>query len=232
MSVWDYYEKRKEEIHNKYPDLCNQCINIIENLWLIEHGMNKKIKLLTEEFPPVKTFNLTFFYRNMSYVISAYKLAEQGLVNPARNVTRTIYEQILRSILFLYYPDEAKLWHDYLKTNDALLLKEIRKRKYWNFHYMTSKLYKGNSYEQHHKFYEEISRYAHPHVRAAFDDIYRLRGIEDTMRGILGLTFNVIEVMQQTFSEYIDEDLNTLCEDTKIMIGSHLGEIILFRPNK
>jgi hypothetical protein len=133
--------------------------------------------------------------------------------------------------LFLNYPEEAILWQKYWDTNNPLLLKEIRKKKYWSFDYMIDKLYIRDLKDSHYNFYEEISRYAHPHVRAALSDIYKIEGIEDTIRGLLGLSFSTIEIMQQTFPEFIEGELNNLCEDTKNMIGSHLGEIIKFEPN-
>lgn len=41
-NVWQHYLNRKEQIHDKYPDICNQCENVIDNLWLILGGLNKK----------------------------------------------------------------------------------------------------------------------------------------------------------------------------------------------
>lgn len=230
-NVWQHYLKRKETIHKKYPDICNQCESVIENLWLILGGLNKKFLTISKELSIEKQFILSFIFRNICYIISAYKLTEEGLVNPARNIIRTIYEQILRSILFLKYPEEAKLWNNYWITKTPALLDEIKKKKYWSFNYMVDKLYSGDRKKAHQDFYEEISRYAHPHVRAALTDIYKIEGIEDTSRGILGFSFTNIDIILQTFPELIDDTLNELCEETKEMIGSPLGEIIQFKPN-
>lgn len=232
MDVWEHYQKRREKIHKKYPDLCNQCKNTIENLWLIVIGIHIKLKEHGKKLPPEKSFNLTFFYRNTSYLISAYKLAEEGLVNPARNILRTVYEQILRSILFTKYPDEAELWINYWETKNTKLEKEIKKRGYWSAKYMRNKLYAGKMNTMHEEFYDEISRYAHPHVRAALDDIYVIRKVDDVMKGILDLSYTVVNILPRTFPNLIDEELHSICEDTKELIGSYLSEVSSFTPNK
>jgi len=236
MIVWDYYTEKKQRIAKSLPDLLQQCETVLENIWVI---LGTLIETLLKEGKPlssVEKFNLIFFQRNVAYLISAHMLAEQGLVNPARNVTRTIYEHILRSHLFLYDPDEAELWNDYYQEPDSekveIIRKEIRRRRYWNPKYMTDKMYQGSVLEQHNKFYEIISWFSHPHIKSTLSDYEKITEVEDTLRGILGLSYNTIEVMEETLYGMYGADIDELCRVTKQFVGAYLGDIPVFRPNK
>lgn len=237
MIVWDFYSKKKQRISEAFPDLLQQCETVLENLWII---LDTLIEILTKEgkpLSPVEKFNLIFFQRNVSYLISAHILAEQGLVNPARNVTRTIYEQILRSHLFLYDPNEAELWNDYYHQTPESedfenIRREIKRRRYWNHRYMKDKMYEGSVLEQHEKFYETISWFSYPHIKSTISDYEKITEVEDTLRGILGLSYNTIEVMEETLNEMHGVDINELCRLSKRLVGAYLGEIPVFRPNK
>ena len=236
MIVWDYYSKKKQRIAEAFPDILQQCETVLENLWLIMFALVETLKKEGKRLSPVQTFNLIFFQRNIAYLISAYKLAEQGLVNPTRNVTRTIYEQILRSHLFLHDPDEAKLWDDYYQLPDGedveTIRREIRRRRYWNHGYMKEKMYEGSVLEQHENFYEIISWFSHPHIKSTISDYEKITEVEDTLRGILGLSHSTIDVMEETFNDIYGADIEDLCRVTKQFVGAYLGDIPVFRPNK
>jgi len=237
MIVWDFYKNKKQRIAEAFPDLLQQCEIVLENMWIT---MNTLFETLTNEgkiLSPVQKFNLIFFQRNIAYLISAYMLAEQGLINPARNVTRTIYEQILRSHLFLYDPDEAELWNDFYNQlpdgeDVETIREEIKRRRYWNHGYMKDKMYEGSVMEQHEKFYEAISWFSHPHIKSTVSDYDKITEVEDILRGILGLSYSTIEVMEETINEMYGVDINELCRHTKRLVGVYLGEIPVFRPNK
>ena len=97
---------------------------------------------------------------------------------------------------------------------------------------MKNKMYDGNIKEQHEKFYEAISWFSHPNVRSTVSDFNSIMEVEDTLRGILGLTFSVIEVMEETFREMYGLNINELFRDTKRLIGFQIEESIIFKPNK
>jgi len=237
MSVWDFYEQKAKDIENEYPDILTSTRIIIENLWNIHNKMNVDINKHAiqnpKEFDPEKQFVLVYFIRNIYYLISAYILSSKGLINPARNVTRTVYEQILRSILFITVPEEAKLLYDYLETQKEDLRKAIANhpRRFWSFNYITDILYKDKKLEGHKNFYAEISRFSHPSINSLWSDFGDIILVEDALRGIQGLTYNALDVFQMLFSQIISLDLKRLIDQTKFMIGIHLKEIEDFKPN-
>ncbi len=83
MIVWDYYSKKKQRIAEAFPDILQQCETVLENLWLIMFALVETLKKEGKRLSPVQTFNLIFFQRNIAYLISAYKLAEQGRYDEA-----------------------------------------------------------------------------------------------------------------------------------------------------
>ncbi|MBA7470693.1 hypothetical protein ES707_05980 [subsurface metagenome] len=211
------------------------CEAVLENLWLIFEKLKVEIKKLGDkggELPPVQQFNSIFFLRNIPYLISAFMLSEQGLVNPSRNIQRTIYEQILRSHLFLKYPDEADVWMQYWETMDDESEKLMKQKRWFGHAYMIDKLYEGKKKENIKAFYKIICGFAHPDIKSLWSDYDKIDGVPDTLNLILGLTYETILLLQKTFGAELSGDLHELCEDTKNIIGEFLGEIIDFVPNK
>lgn len=237
MSPWEFYEQKAKNIEKEYPDTLTNTQNIIENLWNIHNKMNVDITSHAiqdpNELDPENQFVLVYFVRNIYYLISAYMLSSKGLVNPARNITRTVYEQILRSILFITVPEEAKLLYDYLETQDEELRKEIvnHPRRFWSFKYITEIMYKDDKLEGHKNFYATISRFSHPSINSLWSDWRNITEVEDTLRGIQGLTYNALDIFQMLFSSILSLELNVLIRQTKSMIGIHLKEIEDFEPN-
>ena len=237
MSVWEFYEKKAKDIEIEYPDTLTNTQIIIENLWNIHDKMNvdmeKQAIQNPKELDPEKQFVLVYFIRNIYYLISAYVLSSKGLINPARNVTRTVYEQILRSIFFIAVPEEAKLLYDYIETMDEDLRKEIANhpRRFWSFNYIIEILYKDEKLKGHKDFYAAISRFSHPSINSLWSDYRNITEVEDTLRGIQGLTFNALAIFQMQFSSILSPELDVLIKQTKDMIGIHLKEIEDFKPN-
>lgn len=237
MSVWEFYEEKARNIEDEYPDTLTNTQNIIENLWNIHNKINIDITSHAiqdpNELDPENQFVLAYFIRNIYYLISAYILSSKGLVNPARNITRTVYEQILRSILFITVPEEAKLLYDYHETQDEELRKEIANhpRRFWSFKYITEIMYKDDKLRGHKNFYATISRFSHPSINSLWSDWRNITEVEDTLRGIQGLTYNALDIFQMQFSSILSLELNVLIRQTKNMIGIHLKEIEDFKPN-
>ena len=106
MSVWKFYDNKKGEIEKRYPELCSLCEGVLENLWLIYEKLNKELNDYAREhgeLPPVEQFNLIFFMRSIPYLISAFILAEQGLVNPSRNIS-PLFDVVVNCIIRLELP--------------------------------------------------------------------------------------------------------------------------------
>jgi len=234
MLVWEFYEEKKQRIEEKFPDICNICEQTLENIWLIYIKLKEELNRNGEEYgelPPVEQMNLLLSIRNIPYLISAFILAEKGLVSPSRNILRTVYEQILRIYLFLEFPDDASLWYNYWNNPDEF--ENDMKRKMWMKHkYMIDKLYKDSKKESVKEFYKNISRYAHPNIRSIWSDYANIKEVEDTLNGLLGSVFETVKLLQKTFGPKLSPELMNACEDIKRQIGEYLVEIFDLEPNK
>ncbi len=97
---WIFYENKEKEINDQHSDLILLCRNSLENLWIITAKLVFDLGSNLLDIDPNQHYILLYYHRNMTYLISAFKLTQQGLFNPARAVTRSVYENILRSHLF------------------------------------------------------------------------------------------------------------------------------------
>jgi len=243
MSVWEFYQERERECSRKFPDSLANCELAIENLWYIkiktDRDFDKKAKEIPKEWEPYKQYISLFFQRNISYLIASYKLTRQGLVNPSYCILRTVYEQILRSVFFYHFHDEAQLLYDFqneINSADPSKKEELRKKiastRYWNHQYMIDKLFKGEIKESHKQFYDTISWYSHPNIRSAFNDFYVTKSVDDLTKIIQDLCFNSMDIFQITFHTMLSQELNRFIEENKNLIGTNLKKIGVYKPNK
>lgn len=245
MSVWSFYKKLKKEYSGRFPDDLANCQVVIENLWTIKRFIDRDFVRYTkekhEELEPYEQYISLFFQRNISYLIASFKLTRQGLVNPSYCTLRTVYEQVLRSVLFYYFHDEAQLLYDFQNEVDKVdpaKKEELRKkissspRRYWSHQYMIDKLFEKEIKEGHKNYYETLSWYSHPTIKSAFNDFFVTKSVEDLTKVIQDLCFNSLGIFQKTFNKILNSESTRFIKDTQTIIGTHIKEVGVYEPNK
>jgi hypothetical protein len=242
MSVWEFYDDLRDKVTEENIEAISNCEIVFEEIWDLFNQIIDEINLETQQYGLLEAdeqFVYLYFIRNVAYLLSSYKLHSQGLMNPARNLQRTVYEQILRSHLFIKYPDEAQLLYNFVESEEGSnekeeYGKEIRKfpRSYWSVtRYMLPKLYDDESIQAQKTFYDIASRYSHPHFESLHTDFGVIENMEDDLKVLLLFSFSAIEVFHLLFKKKLTSSLNSKVDTLLTLIGSYVGQIIEFMPN-
>lgn len=188
----------------------------------------------SKELPPFQQFASIYFYRNNTYLQSAYLLASGAFCGPSRDLQRTVFETILRGYLFIVDNREAELMYHYIEGKIAKgELATLRKRNFWPFEYVVKMLYSKDRQKKHKTLFEGLSRFSHPSILSAFKDLeYSATEIEDCLNCTLCLSYGSIQMISEGFLNLLTLASKKKIKETLLEIADCQGEIALFEPNK
>ena len=172
--------------------------------------------------------------RNNHYLIAAYKLTSNCLINPAYLNLRVVFETILQIYLLHLTKNEADLV--YKKQLDILNKDE---QKDLNTNYGGLKpfkvrniLYSDKKRFQINESYKQLSNSAHPSIESAMNDFdYRDETVTDALHLTLALSCaNIIAIHETFFDKFIDKEITEI-SNTFDKIEKELGFRIDMVPN-
>lgn len=168
--------------------------------------------------------------RNNHYLIAAYKLTSNCLINPAYLNLRVVFETIAKMYLLHLTKKEADLL--YKKQLDMLSKDE---KKDLNKNYGGLKpfkvreiLYCGKMKEQIDKLYGNLSNSAHPSIVSANSDfIYRDDTVADALNLTLALSSANLIVIYETYFDKFNKEDNSEIKNTLDKIAEELGGVMI-----
>jgi hypothetical protein len=151
----DKYESVYVECGRRFPRDCKT----IESSIAFSFALQARLR--QEKLDEKKEFLLAFFYRNTVYLSASYHMARMGMLDPAGNNMRTIFETIIWQYAYLF---EDEYFQAFKKMNSLEHLKfaAIKKkgwsntkerelenlRRKFNFQKMMKKLYTKEYFER------------------------------------------------------------------------------------
>ena len=110
----------------------------------------------------------------------------------------------------------------------------LRERKYWPIRLMLGEMYTKKTRESARKLYGDVlSRSSHPSIRGAFIDIrYSPQTVKDCLNMILALSYGNIQMMAESFFDFLTDELKNKVKTTMRDIAEFQGEVAIFEPDK
>lgn len=174
-----------------------------------------------------------FYTRNCHYLAAAELLAKRGLVTSTLNNIRSSYESILMMYYLRCYPNEGRLISRLASSRRGNSVKnQLRVKQYYSHKHLLSSLYVGKRYRDLRRFYEEISKAAHPTLRSSSHDItYSPRMVSYALDGILILSYANITAFLESFGLVFDENEFKPVNESRTRILDALRFRPTFEPN-
>jgi hypothetical protein len=92
----DKYESVYSECGKRFPRECKTIESALAFSFALQGGMQR------EKLDEKKGFLLAFFYRSTVYLSAAYHMARMGMIDPAGNNLRAVFETIIWQYAYLY----------------------------------------------------------------------------------------------------------------------------------
>jgi hypothetical protein len=155
------------------------------------------------------------YERNCIYLISAYELCRCGLINPANVILRSIFEVVDQIYLMRLTSTESDLFlkmdlQDQIPLNSRDSEKIQKKYRRFSPAKVREILYEKNTKRLDvKKFYEIISKRAHPSVKSAYSSFTTNPDmLDDTLLGIISLGIaNLIAYWEAQFDVFTDYEV-------------------------
>jgi hypothetical protein len=228
--VWVDYLKNINKTINGSAILNQTCEDTIKAMNLIDAKLlNAVLKQWgRRKLPNDQIFVSIYFKRNISYLQSSYALASIGFIDPSLNLSRTVFETLLREYLYIVDPKEAE---EYFQVNGTKNEEAYYSQK--GVGYMRKKLYSEEMNTKLKMFYGVLCTYSHPDIRGAGLGYpnYSLTLINDNFKTILSLMYGNIQVLAECFSSFLDAELIEIVKTTLENIAFDTKHIPLFEPD-
>ena len=236
------FQARKELTSKNHTNKINIHKDTIELLFYLRDILNARIyedvKVSGQSFSGPKALIPILYDRNNHYLIAAYKLTSNCLINPAYLNLRVVFETIAKMYLLRLTEKEADLF--YKSQLNELSVSE-KKEFEGKFRWLGPKIIRNLLYSDEKKrlideFYEQISNSAHPSIKSAMIDFeYRDETVTDALDLTLALSCaNMIAIHETYFNKFNDDEvteiINTLDKIAK-ELGGVMIDIIPNNPN-
>jgi hypothetical protein len=236
------FQTRKELMFKNHTDEINIFRDTIELLFYLRDILNAMIyedtKVSGKPLSGPKALIPILYDRNNHYLIAAYKLTSNCLINPAYLNLRVVFETIAKIYLLHLTEKEADLFYksqlSELSVNEE---KEFKSKYRWlGPKQVRNILYSGRKKDQINDFYEQISNSAHPSIKSAMIDFdYRDETVTDALHLTLALSCaNMIAIHETYFDKFngeeVTEIINTLDKIAE-ELGGFMIDMIPNNPN-
>jgi len=105
--IWDKIEKNEAETIAMCP-IIDDVEVVLQNMWT-SVALSESIFEKTKPQRSSELFIMTYYLRNITYLVGSYQLAKQGYVIPSHNLQRTIIETLVKGYLFIVEEDISDL---------------------------------------------------------------------------------------------------------------------------
>ena len=228
------FQTRKELTLNNHVNKINIYKDAIELLFYLRDILNVKIyesaKSSGQPLSGPRALIPILYDRNNHYLIAAYKLTSNCLINPAYLNLRAVFEAIAQMYLLHLTEKEGNLFY---KSQLNELNKEEKKEFRYEFKWIGPKIVRNILYSDEKKhqidmFYKEISNSAHPSIKSAMNDFgYRDETVTDALDLILALSCANMIVINETFIDEFNEEVVIEIGNTLGIIGKELGGFMI-----
>ena len=172
--------------------------------------------------------------RNNHYLIAAYKLTSNCLINPAYLNLRVVFETIAKMYLLHLTEKEADLFYkSQLNEMSVNEKKEFEGTFKWlGPAKVRNILYSDEKKRRINESYTQLSNSAHPSIKSAMNDFdYRDETVTDALHLTLALSCaNIIAIHETFFDKFIDKEITEI-SNTFDKIEKELGFRIDMVPN-
>ena len=236
------FQARKELTLKNHANKINIYKDTIELLFYLRDILNARIyedtRVSGTPLSGPKALIPILYDRNNHYLIAAYKLTSNCLINPAYLNLRVVFETIAKMYLLHLTEKEADLF--YKSQLDELGEEEKKEFKSY-YRWLGPKIIRNILYSDEKKrlideFYGLISNSAHPSIKCAMIDFdYRDETVTDALHLTLALSCaNIIAIHETYFDKFNEEDvteiINTL-DKIAIELGGFMIDMIPNNPN-
>lgn len=205
------------------------------HIWLFEET-NRMFPIRSTRMP-LKMYRQIIYHlylKNCDYLLSSVILAKYGLLNPAYNNLRTVYENILMMYYLRFYPSEASLVFSSFRLKiTSRQKKKLRNTKKFYLHsFLIRELYRPRMKGKMEKFYNQISKHTHPSgMPGNLEFEYSPKKVHDCLDGILVLTYGSITSYLEEFVFLFDDAQKRGINESRLRILDSLGQRYDFAPN-
>ena len=236
------FQTRKELALRNHANTINIYKDTIELLFYLGDILNamiyEDVKVSGQSFSGHKALIPILYDRNNHYLIAAYKLTSNCLINPAYLNLRVVFETIAKMYLLHLTETEANLFYNsQLGKLSANEKKDFTGKFNWlGPSIVRNILYSGEKKRQINEFYRQISNSAHPIIESAMIDFYyRDETVTDALHLTLALSCANMIAIHETYvdkfnGEAVTEIRNTLDKITK-ELGGFMIDMIPNNPN-
>lgn len=229
--VWVDYLGNVDKTINRLAVINQTCEDTIKMMYLIDAKiLDSVIKQWgRNKLPNDQVFVSVYYKRNISYLQSAYILASIGFISPSSNLSRTVFETLLREYLFIVDKQEADEYYQVIGTERKDLF-NIRK----GVKYLREKLYSDNRNQTLKKLYSLLCASSHPSIKGANLDFpnYSVPRIDDTIKSILLLMYGNIEVLAESFYSFLDNTSKPIIKTALENIAFDTRHALTLEPDK
>lgn len=236
------FQTRKELTLKNHASKINIYEDMIELLFYLRDILNARIHedvmVSGQPLSGPKALIPILYDRNNHYLIAAYKLTSNCLINPAYLNLRVVFETIAKMYLLHLTEKEADLFYksqlSKLSVNEK---KEFKDKFRWLGPIKVRNiLYSDEKKLQINEFYKQISNSAHPSIKSAMIDFdYRDETVTDALHLTLALSCaNMIAIHETYFDKFnreeVTEIINTLDKIAE-ELGGFMIDMIPNNPN-
>ena len=217
-----------------HTDKINIFRDTIELLFYLRDILNARIyediEVSGQPLSGPKALIPILYDRNNHYLIAAYKLTSNCLINPAYLNLRVVFETIAKIYLLHLTEKEADLFYksqlSKLSVNEE---KEFKSKYSWlGPKTVRNILYSDKKKLQINEFYEQISNSAHPSIISAMSDFeYRDETVTDALHLTLALASANMIVIHETYFDKFNEEAETEIINTLDKIAKELGGFMI-----
>ena len=228
------FQTRKELMFKNHTDKINIFRDAIELLFYLRDILMAMIdedtKVSGQPLSGPKALIPILYDRNNHYLIAAYKLTSNCLINPAYLNLRVVFETIAKMYLLHLTEKEADLFYksqlSKLSVNEE---KEFKSKFGWlGPKEVRNILYSGEKKLQINEFYKQISNSAHPSIKSAMNDFdYRDETVTDALHLTLALSSANMIVIHETYFDKFNEEEETEIINTLDKIAKELGGFMI-----
>ncbi len=228
------FQTRKELALKNHANTINIYKDTIELLFYLRDILNARIyeevKVSGKSFSGPKALIPILYDRNNHYLIAAYKLTSNCLINPAYLNLRVVFETIAKMYLLHLTEKEADLFYkSQLNEMSVNEKKEFEGTFKWlGPAKVRNILYSDEKKLQINEFYKQISNSAHPSIKSAMNDFdYRDETVTDALHLTLALSCANIIAIHETFLDKFNEEEVTEIINTLDEIAEELGGVMI-----
>jgi hypothetical protein len=228
------FQTRKELTLKNHANKIDIYKDTIELLFYLSDILNARIyedtKVSGKPLSGPKALIPILYDRNNHYLIAAYKLTSNCLINPAYLNLRVVFETIAKMYLLHLTGKEADLFYKSQLSALSVNEEEEFKSKYrWlGPKTVRNTLYSDEKKLQINDFYKQISNSAHPSIKSAMSDFeYRDETVTDALHLTLALSSANMIVIHETYFDKFNEEEETEITNTLVKIAKELGGFMI-----